>query len=270
MTTENDDDINSAPNNKRRVAPACDVFDMLTAHAAQYVSAITISKVQNDIEATFGVRLDRGAISSRLRNIAAKGLIQRAADGRGWWLFSERTMRALGKSPGAEQPVAGQRRSLLKPPRGKQNRVGKPFGEKGLERELVEAFIRANKKAGCAFVLTKDSVADYLRLNGQHAVSKKQLRKIAKALSNMRDHNCGLVKTDRPGVYCVPAHENRFNASAAPRPDVAVPKNASRQRAVQKSQAPELRKLMRAAADSCAAVQQALVVLSDLIGTFKE
>jgi hypothetical protein len=263
MTIEHENDSDSA-DKKKRLAPACEIFDMLTAHADQYRNAITISKVQSDIEATMGVRLERGAISSRLRNIASKGLIVAAANGRGWWSFSDRTLRTLGRPAAGTRtakPARKPARNLLK--RDSRARV------KGEQREFVESFIRATKKKGHDLVFTKESVVDFMRLNGQRTVTKAQTKQIAKAIGNMIFQQAGIVKTDRPAVYCVPADEERFNKSVVQRPDVVAPKNARRTGAKQ-SETPELRKLLWAAAEGCAAVQRAMVGLSDLIGNFKE
>ena len=249
MTTENEN--NMAPTTKRRLAPACDVFDMLMAHAEQYQTSITISKVQQDIEETLGVRLARGAIAFRLRNIAAKGLIARAGGkGRGWYVFSDRFRKATGSK---------KVRGLLKVTNGKKVK-NREFCEN------VEAFIRASKKKGRDLLFTTDSVLNFLRL---HDMSVPPRARIAKAVGNMIFQQRGVVKTDRPAIYCVPADETRFNKSAVRRPDVVTPKSALRT-ATQTPTTTELQKLFRAAADGHAAVQQALVRLSDLIGTFKE
>lgn len=257
MTTENETNDDS----KKRLAPACEVFDMLTAHAEQYQTAITISRVQQDIKTTFGVDLARGPISSRLRNIASKGLIERAGgEGRGWWVFSAKVLKTLGIAPSEKQAaLAPKPRGLLKAENGKKVK-NREF------RENVEAFIRAKKKKNRDLVFTTDSVLDYLRLRG-HAVPPRA--RIAKALGNMICQQRGVVKTERLGVYCVPADEERFNKSAVRRPDVAVPESAPK-KVAKHSDTTELRKLFREAAEGYATIQRAMVRLSDLIGNFKE
>jgi hypothetical protein len=257
MTTENETNDDS----KKRLAPACEVFDMLTAHAEQYQTAITISRVQQDIKATFGVDLARGPISSRLRNIASKGLIERAGgEGRGWWVFSAKVLKTLGLAPSEKQATrAPKPRGLLKAENGKKVK-NREF------REIVEAFIRVTKKKNRDLVFTADSVLDYLRLNGLPVVPRER---IAKAIGNMIFQQRGVVKTERMAVYCVPASEERFNKSAVQRPDVAVPKSVGR-KAVRTPATTELQQLFRAAAEGHAVVQKALVRLSDLIGNFKE
>jgi hypothetical protein len=264
MTTDNEN-VNDGAERQKRVAPACEVFDMLTAHADNYLNSITITKVQDDIEATFGVRLDRGAISSRLRNIAVKGLIVRVAEtgsgenSRGWWVFSDRVLRTLGKQPAKAAKSARSPRGLLKVKNGKK-------GKSREYRDAVESFIRASKKKDRELIFTADSVVDYLRLAGLPVQPRSR---IAKALGNMIFQQCGVVKTGRHGVYCVPSEEDRFNKSAVRRPDVSVPKKAPR-KVAKRSGDPELRELFRDAAEGYAMVQRAMARLSDLVGTFKE
>lgn len=261
MTTENEPHTDSAQT--RRRAPACEIFDMLTAHAEQYQTAITISKVQQDIKSTFNIQLARAAISSRLRNIAAKGLITRVGgEGRGWYVFSDRVLATMGRSRSTSAETAPP----VKKPRGLLKAANSKKIKSREFRENVEAFIQASKKKGRDLVFTTDSVLNFLRLTN---VPVPPRTRIAKAVGNMIFQQRGVVKTDRPAVYCVPADEERFNKSSVRRPDVVAPRSARRV-ATQTPATTELQQLFRVVAESHAALQKALMRVSDLIGNFKE
>lgn len=270
--TENENNMTAHDENLvSKDVPAYGVFDLLTAHAEEYQNVITVTKVQKDIESTFGVRLGRNAIVARLRAVAAKGLITRDnAKGRGWYVYSNyvpataEVVTDRSSKHNTTKPVK-KARSLLKVANGNKKVKNREFSES------VKTFIQASKKKGRNLVFTTDAVLSFLRLNNM-AVPPRE--RIVKAISNMMAQKRGVVKTDRPAVYCVLAEEPRFdhksavqfNKSAVRRPDVVTPKNA-RQTAT--PPATEIQQVSQAVL-AIAAAFRAVSRLSGLIGNFKE
>lgn len=281
--TENENNMTAHDENLvSKDVPAYGVFDLLTAHAEEYQNVITVTKVQKDIESTFGVRLSRNAIVARLRAVAAKGLITRDnAKGRGWYVYSNYVPTAAevvtdrSSKHNTTKPVK-KARSLLKVENGNKKVKNREFSES------VKTFIQASRKKGRNLVFTTDAVLSFLRLNDM-AVPPRE--RIVKAISNMMAQKRGVVKTDRPAVYCVLAEETRFdqpptrlmraamvqaaekiNKSAVRRPDVVTPKNA-RQTAT--PPATEIQQVSQAVL-AIAAAFRAVSRLSGLIGNFKE
>jgi hypothetical protein len=243
---------------------ADDLLAMLIDHAVAYATCIETDDIREDVKRTFGVKIDKPAVTYRLRQGVKRGLVVRVGDKlTGYWVFGPEAVKLIREKHPELEFTEPTRPPQLPRPVTKSERVGSgkkrkrgvtgPFKQQ--DRLDVEAFVAANKQPGEQLQFSWEDVRQFI--GARRRVTKKRLRK---ALENMtaRGKLQRGQKIGRYATYIVAANNDEFSGAAV----TVRPAKAPKTRSLIKSSAarPDAARLLAAMtpAQQAAAVEAAV------------